>query len=303
MINVRKMHPGMSGDRLEDTSSPQNIAKSRPEAGQNKAKPQFYELLDRETFLALQRFHNLGVLASGLAHEFNNSMMTILVSIGLLRQLSPLTSEQQKLLEKMQTAVVKASQSTARFIEYAHAEKAAYTEAEINIVVKKAFDLVAGRIPRSVTPILNLSPHSLLCPGDPALLEQALINCLMNSAEALRRGGYLHVKTARVDLQVQETADFTAEVSDDGGFAEISILDSGDGLPEALLQNPWIVLQSTKEMGRGLGLPAARAIVEKYHGILVLEPNSPQGTRTLIYLPLNRDASEAATTIFFDSET
>ncbi len=300
-IIVSKIYPELPENPWEISGNLQrNAAPAPSESDQNRTKSQLSDLLDRETFLALQRFHNLGVLASGLAHEFNNSMMTILVSIGLLRQLSPLTPEQHNLLEKMQSAVMKAAQSTARFIEYAHAEKATYTEAEINIVVKKAFDLVAGRIPRSVTPILDLSSHSLLCSGDPALLEQALINCLMNSAEALRKGGYLQVKTARVHLHIRETADFTAEISDNGDFAEIAILDSGSGLPAELLANPWVILQSTKEIGRGLGLPAARAIVEKYHGVLVLEPNSPQGAKILIYLPLKRDAGAEATAICKD---
>lgn len=301
---MRIIYPNLAEklEKISGSSQREDIPFST-RSSSDGTRAQISDLLDLDTFLALQRFHNMGVLASGLAHEFNNSMMAILVSIGLLQQLSALTPEQHTLLEKMQSAVMKASQRTARFIEYAHAEKEAYTEAEINIVVKKAFDLVSSRIPRSVTPILDLFPHSLLCSCDPALLEQALINCLMNSAEALRKDGYLQVKTSRVDFHSKEGAEFTTEVAGDGGFAEIAILDSGSGLPEELFANPWVILQSTKEVGRGLGLPAARAIVEKYHGILVLEPNTPQGTRTLIYLPLNRVGGSTAMESLRDPET
>jgi C4-dicarboxylate-specific signal transduction histidine kinase len=246
--------------------------------------------VETDAFINLQRYHNLGVLAGGLIHEFNNSMTTMLVTIGLVRKMANLSPEQQNLLDRMQETVLKASKNTARLLEYVRPAASQLASVEINFIVREAVEIVGNRIHATVTPVIELSPQMLWCRADHRQLQQAILNCLLNAVEASQSGGFLHLCTRLINNVNDEPKVELPAALCAGDVILISIRDSGGGLPQALSADPYRPLQSDKEIGRGLGLAAAKAIVEAHGGIIKLEANTPRGVILSIYLPATTES-------------
>ncbi len=253
---------------------------------------------DAGELIPLQRWHCLGILSTGLAHEFNNSMMTILLSLGLLQKMSDLTEGQQTLIKQMHTAVMQAAQNTARFLDFARPSASEVIIFDANVIVRQAFELVANRLPQAVTPIVELSPKPLWCKADPRYIQQAVLNCLLNSVEALKTGGFLHVHTKKSSKEPEAQRNGIAKPEAQGQdqdilpaleYLVITISDSGEGMPPNLLADPFKPLQSSKCPGRGLGLFATRLILNFYQGHIMVAPCSPRGTLVTLYLPLTRE--------------
>ncbi len=244
----------------------------------------FPEGMKAGSFIALQRYHLLGTLATGVMHDFNNALMTLLVSVGLIPKLAPLNPEQQKLVEKIHDVILKASKSTSLLLEFARQPQPELIVFEVNFLVKEAFALVRDRLPVTVTPILELTPEKLSCRGDVRQLFQALVNGMFNAVEAVGAGGYLQVRTERAQPENLTEKPLT-ETALASAFVQITINDSGPGLSPDL-EDPFQPLASTKETGRGLGLAAAQSIIQQHGGSINLTYQAPRGSHLTILLPL-----------------
>jgi two-component system cell cycle sensor histidine kinase/response regulator CckA len=270
--------------KMKRTNQPKTVLKTDASGLESSAKL-LQGGVEADAFISLQRYHNLGVLAGGLIHEFNNSMTTMLVTIGLVRKMAGLSPEQQKLLDRMQETVLKASKSTARLLDYVRPAATQLATVEINFIVREALEIIGNRIPATVTPVIELFPQKLWCRADHRQLQQAILNCLFNAVEASQSGGFLHLCTRLIKTAEAASRDKLPAALCGGDVILITIRDSGEGLPQALSADPYRPLQSDKEVGRGLGLAAAKAILEAHGGIITIEANAPRGVNLSLYLP------------------
>jgi signal transduction histidine kinase len=100
---------------------------------------------------------------------------------------------------------------------------------------------------------------------------QALINVIINAAEAMPNGGTLSVVSRR---------------SSDGSTIELDVCDDGTGVDPAVLDRVFDPFVSTKRDGVGLGLVNARAVIDSHGGRIVLSARTPKGTRATMWLPV-----------------
>jgi two-component system sensor histidine kinase HydH len=115
---------------------------------------------------------------------------------------------------------------------------------------------------------------------DAARLEQALLNVVLNGADAMPFGGTLTV---------------TTRAADGGTAAEVEICDDGVGIPPEIVDRVFDPFVSTKRDGVGLGLVNTKAVVESHGGRIAVEPHSPKGTVVRITLPIRRPAPRRGT--------
>lgn len=242
-----------------------------------------------DSFIALQRYHSLGYLSAELAHEFNDVMMTVLISIGLLQKLPGHDERQKNFLDRIHDAVLKASKSTARFIEYARPAPPEITAVDVNAVIREAFALIERRIPQKVLTHLELDPKLPLCRGNSRLLLQAILNGLLNAVESLPVGGSLLVTTQSRSGVSGGSHLAASPPGNPEHCIEISIRDNGQGPPDRILRDPFRPLQSTRGSGRGLGLAAAQAILKFHRGEIEIKADQPRGTRLTILLPAGKN--------------
>jgi signal transduction histidine kinase len=116
-------------------------------------------------------------------------------------------------------------------------------------------------------------PETLWILGDPAQLQQALLNIIMNAAQSIDSNGTLVVKLARRAV---------------GGRpgVELSVEDSGTGIPPHLIGRIFEPFFTTKEMGTGLGLSITSQIVTAHQGQIRAENRAEGGARVRLWFPV-----------------
>jgi two-component system NtrC family sensor kinase len=120
--------------------------------------------------------------------------------------------------------------------------------------------------------------------GDSYQLQQAFVNLLLNSIEAMRSDGELTVGTEDVQKSDPLTKRFTA--NGDGSYMKVVIADSGDGISPDHLAHIFEPFFTTKGHGTGLGLPITRGIIEEHGGLITVESQPRKGSCFTILLPL-----------------
>jgi signal transduction histidine kinase len=214
-------------------------------------------------------------LAAGLAHEIKNPLSTIQLNLQLLREdwQDADTPREKRALKRFATLQREAERLTALledFLRYARTQVVETEPVDINDLLDGILEFVAPQMDRLAVDVrTTLAPDLPALDADPKLLKQAILNLIINAEQAMPEGGELIVQT-----------------STDGECVQIDITDTGEGILDHHLPKIFNVYFSTKKDGSGLGLPAARRIVELHQGTLEVESEPHKGTHFTIRLPV-----------------
>ena len=219
-----------------------------------------------------QRLEMVGQLAAGMAHEINNCLSVILgqSELLLLDQLDPSVRESIQLISK---AAEGTKFSSRRLLDMARGREPERAPIDLNALVMESVELVRRQFKRDQVEIIDeLSSGLPLVHGEPAQLQQVLINLLQNGRDALAgtsRPGIIKIRTSRLDNRVA-----------------LSIEDDGPGVPERIRDRIFEPFFSTKEKGKGtgLGLSICQTIAHNHSGDLRLK-STARGTCVVLDLP------------------
>jgi signal transduction histidine kinase len=243
-----------------------------------------------------QRLECAGVLAGGLAHDFNN-MLTVVSENAALALTDPGVPEAtRERLRQMSLAVRKGSDLVSRLIRFSHAGELRKRLVQMNQVVETALELVRPMLGNKVRLTVKLQPDLPSIEAAPVEIEQVLVNLLLNALDAMPSGGELAVET---ELTGPDAVTWHDEEERPEGFIAISVADNGVGIPESLQAMIFEPFFTTKPPGKGagLGLATAYGIVRQHGGSIKVQSQPGAGTRFTIYLPVRKtsvSASEAA---------
>jgi signal transduction histidine kinase len=224
--------------------------------------------------------HTKDLLASGVAHDLNNRLQSMANALGLmrLRVASGRTSDLNSLIEVAERALVGAGELAHRLMS---AGRTLQSDELIllNKTVSSMRDMLRYVAGEAIT--LRLAfPDSdtwILC--DSHLLECALINLVINSRDAMPRGGLITIETRKA----------CSPAGDDGQeYVSLSVTDSGSGIAPDVLEKVFEPFFTTKPKGSGtgLGLPMIRHFVDQARGRIEVHSAPEQGTRIELYLPI-----------------
>lgn len=230
------------------------------------------EAAERDKTAALAR------LAAGLAHEIKNPLSTMAINLTLLeeelsRNGDELGAREKRWLKRVQTLereVQRLETIVEDFLRYARGGEINRSPHDLGAVVRDVLDFVELEDTRQgIRHHVELPLGLPLVMLDPGAFKQALLNLFVNARQAMPMGGELIVRVAR-----------------QGNFVELSVTDTGVGMPPEALERCFDVYYSTKKGGTGLGLSTTKRIVEEHGGriTVVSEPN--RGTSFSIVLPL-----------------
>jgi signal transduction histidine kinase len=236
-----------------------------------------------ETMRANQHFEALGKLTSGVAHDVNNSLTAILCNAELLLDDTP-GPEQRLRLQDILGAARSAAQTTRQLLSLNR--RAFCQPVSVDPVqVATAVTRLVGRLmpPNIAVRIEPRSSRRILV--DPADLQQALLNLLLNSRDAMPHGG--DITLAIVDL---EPAPETLQPR-----VAISVRDTGRGIAPDVLPRIFDPFFTTKAPGKGtgLGLAMVKAFVEEAGGTVAAESEQGKGTRLTLTFPESRLPADA----------
>jgi signal transduction histidine kinase len=228
--------------------------------------------LDRKV-LEAQRLESLGVLAGGLAHDYNNLLAAILASADLVARHVPEGSPMSAPLEIVRQSAWRASELSRQLLAYAGKGRIEAQTFDVRALVLDTAQLLGAAKTAGARLELDLPVGLPAVHGDVAQLRQVVMNLITNASDAVSE----HDGRVRLAARVVER--------DEMRWVEIVVEDDGVGMDEATRGRMFDPFFSTKGAGRGLGLAAVLGIVRSHGGHIDVESAPGAGTRILVRLP------------------
>ena len=154
----------------------------------------------------------------------------------------------------------------------------------VSELLEEARAILAPTLPKTIT--LHIELNSVLLPvrGDATELSQVLMNLAINARDAMPSGGRLTIEASNTTIQKDHGG---GEVLPPGRYVQISVIDTGVGIPPKLIDKVFDPFFTTKEQGKGtgLGLATCMGIVTHHGGTLSVESELKHGTRFNVVLP------------------
>ncbi|MEO6326174.1 MAG: response regulator, partial [Thermoanaerobaculia bacterium] len=253
-----------------------------------------HDVTDRKSleqqFRQAQKMEAFGQLAGGVAHDFNNMLTTILGYSDLLLSASPDPAFKED-LEQIRRAGERAADLTAQLLAFSRNQIAEPRLLDLNLLVRE-MERMLGRIIGGGIELRTFLDDAIgSVHADPGRVEQVLLNLVINARDAMPHGGRLTIETSRTDLDVSYTRNHMG-VSP-GRYVQLSVSDTGTGIPPEVVPRIFEPFFSTKTKGKGtgLGLSTVYGIVKQSRGHVWVYSELGKGSVLKVYLPEQQAAA------------
>ena len=240
--------------------------------------------LERQLIQA-QKMESLGTLAGGIAHDLNNVLTPIRLSIHLLRD--KLTSDKAKpLLETMESNLNRGADIVKQVLTFARRTDAEFTPLSPERLVGEVMNIIEHTFPKDIAVETRVEDDLPSLKGNSTQLHQVLLNLCLNARDAMPEGGLLSIRTESVTID-ERSAEAHARL-EPGQYVRISVSDDGMGMPPHVLERIFEPFFTTKEVGKGtgLGLSVIHSIVEGHGGTVETQSEVNKGSTFSVYLPV-----------------
>ncbi|MFZ5586438.1 MAG: ATP-binding protein [Thermodesulfobacteriota bacterium] len=239
----------------------------------------------QQQLLQAQKMEALGTLAGGVAHEFNNVLMTIRGYTQLLARRRDLHPDLERYLERIDESTRRAASLTGSMLGFSRREVEGRQQIQPARLVRELSELLRQTLPPAVSFQISLAPDAPPVLGQPNQLEQVVLNLALNARDAMPQGGALTISAGRRGLD--EAFCRVHPWASPGDYLEIRVADSGEGMSEAVRQRIFEPFFTTKLPGRGtgLGLYVAYTVIKSHGGGILVESQPGRGTTFRLLLP------------------
>jgi signal transduction histidine kinase/ligand-binding sensor domain-containing protein/CheY-like chemotaxis protein len=255
---------------------------------------QKYRQLDRQ-LLETQRLESLGLLAGGVAHDFNNILTGILANAELLRE-ARIDVEDADLVDGIIGGSRRAAELCENMLAYSGRGQHRPETIDLNAIVVETIRLVQASVRPDVQFELDLAPGVLAVEADASQIRQVVMNLATNASEAVPAGrARIEVRSHRrpaLSYRRLEAA-VLRPVEPDQPFCCVEVVDHGEGMDSETRERIFEPFFTTKSTGRGLGLAATLGIVQGHGGALFVESNPGEGSVFRLCLPASQNAPAA----------
>jgi PAS domain S-box-containing protein len=253
----------------------------------------------QQQLLDTQKLESLGLLAGGLAHDFNNVLTGILGHANLARRSLERGAAEESLesIGQIEALSLKVAELCNQLLAYSGRGRFVVQPLDVALVVRELAGMLRVAISKKATLELELAPGLPTVSGDQTQIQQILMNLITNASESLGdEPGTITVRLTLRECDVEELAEVVPGSTqlEPGTYVSLVVEDTGAGMsPEtrARLFDPFF---TTKFTGRGLGLAAVLGIIRGHHGAILLRSEEGQGSRFELLLPPCDGAPAAA---------
>lgn len=244
--------------------------------------------MENELVLA-KKIESTGVFAGGIAHDYNNLLLTILGNLMMARQSSGLTPESpaSALLLEAENAAQKASQLTKRLLAFTHGEALTFEKCSMSNCLEKVLD--DYQIDDSYTVEVSYCSDLKSVYLDIGLFTIVLRSILDNAKEAMGTRGTITITVTIIHIGDESLLYGQGLIEKIGDYIEIKIKDNGGGISEEIRHKVFDPYFTTKQRGAqkglGLGLATSYSIIRKHSGHILIEQEDAPATTVTIYLP------------------
>ncbi len=234
-----------------------------------------------------QRMESIGQLAGGVAHDFNNILAAMLLSIDLISMMEGLNPEVIETFTQIKQAAERAANLTRQLLMFSRRQVVQTRDLDLNEIIADFAKMLKRVVGENIELELELQPSSKIV-ADAGMLDQVLLNLVINARDAMPQGGQIRIQTEPV--QITNPADAESRAGD---FVLLSVTDSGCGMPPEILHRIFEPFFTTKEVGRGtgLGLATVYGIIKQHQGWITVDSQVGIGSTFKIYLPVSRAAA------------
>jgi len=227
----------------------------------------------------LARLETLGFLARGLAHDHHNALTVVEGELAVLRVNERLSQEGLAGLDAAESAAMHAAHLVKQLATLVEGRAPRKSECDVEAIVRAAASMALRG--RGIE--FSLSRHTDLprIAANPDQLMEVFLNLFLNASQAMYGSGSVRVRCLALDAVLDSCAAPTSAV-------EVSLSDSGHGVPEGISQRIFEPFFTTKPSGSGLGLAIVSAIVREHGGTVALQPPSASGATFVVTLPVQR---------------
>ena len=235
-------------------------------------------------FLRAQRLESIGTLAGGIAHDLGNALSPILMAVQMLQRKFD-DEESQHLLAVLRINAERGGDMIKQVLAFAKGAEGNRITLQLRHLIKEVVKILKNTFPKSIEISYSLPQDLWPVSGDATQLHQVLMNLCVNARDAMAVGGTLTLTAKNISLD-ENYARMHPEAKP-GQYALITVADTGEGIPDYLLDRIFDPFFTTKEQnkGTGLGLSTVMGIVKGHGGFIAVHSKPRLETQFRIYIP------------------
>lgn len=234
--------------------------------------------------LRTQRMESIGTLAGGIAHDLNNVLSPILLSINLLER--KITDDQSRqILKLVESSARRGGALVKQVLTFARGFEGERTLMSVSHIIKELQAFATQSFPKTVELKTAWKKNLWNIHGDPTQIHQVLLNLCVNARDAMPHGGSVSISAENTTLD-RNYAAMNSEAKP-GPYVLLKVKDTGTGIPPEILERIFEPFFTTKEVGKGtgIGLSTLHAIVKGHGGFVTIQTEVGKGTEFSVYLP------------------
>ncbi|MBY0493206.1 MAG: response regulator [Cyanobacteria bacterium] len=243
-------------------------------------------------FLRAQRMESIGTLAGGIAHDLNNMLAPVLMSIELLKDCES-DAERDSILATIEASTRRGAEMVRQVLTFARGVEGDRTAVDVAGLLKEIEKFANDTFMKNITVSTAVNGNVTVL-GDQTQLHQVLINLGVNARDAMPKGGML---TLSAGVETTDKGDPKVDPSAAGGdYVVIRVGDTGTGIAPGIIDRifePFFTSKATGK-GTGLGLSTSLAIVKSHGGFMRVDSEVGRGSTFTIYLPALAERAQPA---------
>jgi len=255
------------------------------------------ELSLEEQFRQAQKMEAIGRLASGVAHDFNNILQTILGYCGVLMMETEGQHEIQQDVKEIQNSAKRAGQLTRQLLTFSRRQPALQAQVDLNQVLTEQISMLRRLVGENISLCFDPAEHLFPIKADHSQIEQVVMNLVVNARDAMPEGGTITLRTR--NIVYEDEVPVSGDRARGREYVCMTVRDNGTGMKKEVLDHLFEPFFTTKSVGEGtgLGLAIIYGIVDQHSGWIDVDSKVDEGSTFSIYLPRCTDQMES------DSET
>ncbi len=230
-----------------------------------------------------RRMETVGTLTSGIAHNFNNILGGILGHSEVLEGQLGANARSLGHLDAIRRGSERARDLVDEILNFGRRRDSRRKPLSARALIAEAQSLLKVSLPPEIDLVIQLPPETAVVSGEPAQMQQVILNLCNNAAQAMENGGRVEVET-----DVHEVAggrSLSHGELEPGRYVRIAVTDSGRGMDGATLARIFEPFFTTRCAGNGLGLATVREIVQEHGGAMNVRSTPGAGSRFEVWIP------------------
>ncbi len=242
------------------------------------------KLLEQQ-FLRIQRMEGIGAVASGIAHDLNNVLSALFMSVRLLK---PKCNDDKsvEILDLLDNSAKRGVNLVRQILEFARGIDGNELVISVQKVLIEIQAFLKSTFPKEISVACQVPVDLWQVVGNPTQLHQVILNLCVNSKDAMTSGGTLFLAAENMAVREKRRQGISPGIPN-GNYVRLVVRDTGVGIAKSVLAKIFDPFFTTKEKGKGtgLGLSTVQTIVKNHGGFMEVKSRLNRGAEFMIYLP------------------